>query len=66
MDESIIKFIANKRVALRKRTDKNDLVVIGRAKVFKNPKGYSIEINGNYYIPTNDIDNWDLLRIIKE
>lgn len=69
MDESVLKLIVNKRVALRKHTNKNDKVVIGKVKLCKSDKGYSIEIKdsfGSYYIGTKDINNWELLRVIGE
>lgn len=69
MDESVLKLIANKRVALRKHTLKNDKVVIGKVKLFKSDKGYSIELKesyGSYYIGTKDLDKWELLRVIGE
>ena len=69
MDESILKLIANKRVALKKRTLKNDKIVIGKVKLFKSSKGYSIELKEGfdiYYIDNKDISNWELLRVIGE
>jgi hypothetical protein len=69
MDESILKMISCKRVALRKHTNKNDKVVIGKVKLFKSEKGYSIELKEDYgifYISTKDLPNWELLRVIGE
>ncbi len=69
MDESILKLIANKRVALKKRTTTNDRVLIGKVKLFKSSKGYSVELKDGfdiYYIDNNDISNWELLRVIGE
>lgn len=69
MDESVLKLIANKRVALKKRTTTNDRVLIGKVKLFKSSKGYSVELKDGfdiYYIDNNDISNWELLRVIGE
>ena len=69
MDESVLKLIANKRVALKKRTTTNDRVLIGKVKLFKSCKGYSVELKDGfdiYYIDNNDISNWELLRVIGE
>lgn len=69
MDESVLKLIANKRVALKKRTTTNDRVLIGNVKLFKSSKGYSVELKDGfdiYYIDNNDISNWELLRVIGE